>query len=285
MAVINEDGRAEIVGAVTERLLRRSASAFQVVGEPTCRAHTELAVAALERDLDNGARDAVRSTVVSMIDELMPKGLNFSDLRFFSRTLREHARGAVPEDQRLAVEDWFYEHLSVCTTHFMVRRDDLLMRQTAQRRFEHFESQLAELQVALEEKIKLLEAIRQVSTPIAPVVQGILVVPLVGMFDGFRAQLLTEKLLTEVARVHARATIIDISGVPVFDTDAAQLIVRLARSVRLLGAEVFLVGMSPENARTIVDLGADLANVTTLGTLQDGLAKALRSQRMGIVTI
>jgi rsbT co-antagonist protein RsbR len=116
-------------------------------------------------------------------------------------------------------------------------------------------------------------------------VQGIHVVPLVGMFDAFRAELLTEKLLHEVARVHARAVILDISGVPVFDTEAAQLIIRLARAVRLLGTEVIVVGMSSENARTIVELGVDLSGLATLGTLQDGVAHALLRQRLEIAPV
>lgn len=128
-------------------------------------------------------------------------------------------------------------------------------------------------------------AIRQASTPIAPVVRGILVVPLVGVFDAFRAEVLTEKLLEEVARVHARSVILDISGVPMFDTESAQLIIRLARTVRLLGTEIILVGMSPGNARTIVDLGIDLVGLRTLGTLQDGLAQALVLQRLQIVAL
>jgi anti-anti-sigma factor len=285
MAIIDQGRRAEIVAAVTGRLFKRRSSAFQKVGEASCRAHVGAALSALIEDLEADGREAVRASVPPMLDELMPEGLNFSDVRFFSRMLREHARAAVPEDQRLAVEDWFYEHLSVCTMQFMVRRDERLVKEAAKRGLERFESQLAELQVALAEKTELLETIRQASTPIAPVVRGILVVPLVGVFDGFRAELLTEKLLDEIARAHARAAILDVSGVPVFDTDAAELIVRLARSVRLLGAEVLLVGLSPDNARTIVELGVDLTSLRTLGTLQDGLAKALVSQRLKIVPI
>jgi anti-anti-sigma regulatory factor len=79
--------------------------------------------------------------------------------------------------------------------------------------------------------------------------------------------------------------ILDISGVPVFDTDAAQLIIRLARLVGLLGAKIILVGMTPNNARTIVDLGIDLDQIVTSHALQDGLRTALALQRMKIVSM
>jgi anti-anti-sigma factor len=144
------------------------------------------------------------------------------------------------------------------------------------------EGQLAELAAALDEKTQLLELIRQASTPIVPVVRGIVVVPLVGTLDAFRAELVTERLLHEVVRLKARTAILDVSGVPLFDTHAAQLILRLARSVRLLGTRVLLVGMSPETARTIVGLGVDLGAVESHATLQDGLARALSLQGLAI---
>ncbi|MCA9701334.1 MAG: STAS domain-containing protein, partial [Myxococcales bacterium] len=144
---------------------------------------------------------------------------------------------------------------------------------------ERFETQLADLRVAFEEKTQLLEVIRQASTPIATVSDGILVVPMVGTFDSFRAELLTEKLLTEVSRTQAHSVLLDISGAPLFETQAAQLVIRMARTVRLLGARLILVGMSPDSARTIVDLGVDLGDLETFGTLQAGLERASQRPR------
>jgi rsbT co-antagonist protein RsbR len=295
---------AQVADEVSERLCKRSASAFRRVGKDICRGYAEAAITALERDLSSGKREAVRATVYALIEELADAGLTFADLRFYAQTLRSHVRDALelelanelagrasdtadpePGDLRLQVEDWFFELIVVCTMRFMAWRDEKSQRETAKLGVERLETQLAELKVALDEKTELLELIRQASTPIVPVVSGILVVPLVGTFDTFRAELLTEKLLNEIARQRAKAAILDISGVPVFDTAAAQLIIRLARSVRLLGAAVFLVGMSPATARTIVDLGVDLSGLATLATLQDGLAQALVMQSMKIIRL
>ncbi|MFY0542038.1 STAS domain-containing protein [Nannocystis pusilla] len=69
---------------------------------------------------------------------------------------------------------------------------------------------------------------------------------------------------------------------PLFDSDAAQLIVRTSQAVRLLGAQLLLVGLSPGVARTIVDLGVDLASLKTLSSLQDGLAHALALRKLRI---
>jgi rsbT co-antagonist protein RsbR len=214
--------------------------------------------------------------------------LGFADLRAYVLTLRKEVRDALVNDPvtaevRTRIEEWFFELLLACTTRFMAFRDEAIQQQSARESVERLESQLAELALALDEKTQLLDVIRQASTPIVPVVNGILVVPLVGTFDAFRAELLTEKLLHEITRCKARTAILDISGVPVFDTLAAQLMIRLARSVRLLGARVYLVGMSPNIARTVVGLGIELGSLESYATLQDGLARALVSQNMEIV--
>ncbi|PRQ07858.1 STAS domain-containing protein [Enhygromyxa salina] len=285
MPLFEPTARTELLSSLTARLAKRRMSAFSLLGEDVCRVHVEAAVDALERDSVTGKAEAMRAAAVAMVTTFLPESLGYSDLCFFTRLLRERALELGREDQRGAIEQWCYEHLAVSTTHFMVQRDDALQRQAAKRDIERYESQLAELRVALDEKTQLLELIREASTPIAPVVPGILVVPLVGTFDRFRAGLLTERLLDEIAKTRARVAILDISGVPVFDTDAAQLIVRLARSVRLLGAQVILVGMSPHNARTIVELGVDLDGIVTCRALQDGLRSALATQRLELVSI
>ncbi|PRP91040.1 RsbT co-antagonist protein RsbRA [Enhygromyxa salina] len=277
-----------LADAIVEHLTGRVTSAFSRIGEERCRGHVEATLGALAADIQASQRKAIRKVVQGLIETLSEVGLTFSDLRFFAQTLRKEVRSALGSEDggealREAVEEWFFEFVLVCTMRFTVKRETELQERAVKHELERLESQLVELESALEEKTDLLEMIRQASTPIAPVVRGILVVPLVGTFDTFRAELLTEKLLHEIARLQTRATIIDISGVPVFDTAAAQLIIRLARAVRLLGTEVFLVGMSPKTARTIVALGVDLSNLHTLSTLQDGLAKALVLQRMKIV--
>lgn len=283
-----ERGHAAIVEAAVARLHGRATSVFHRLGEEFCKKHVNAAVQALRDDLAANKREAVRTAVQALIEELVSASMVFADLRFFALTLREavlHVFEAEPADPdlRTRVEEWLFELVLVCTMHFSIQREQQLQERSVKLELRRLETQLSELEVALGEKTRLLEVIRQASTPIAPVVKGILVVPLVGMFDTFRAEVLTEKLLNEVSRTRARAVILDISGVPVFDTDAAQLIIRLAHAVRLLGSELILVGMSPDNARTIVNLGINLNHFKTLATLQDGLAHALLLQRMKIV--
>jgi anti-anti-sigma factor len=279
---------SEIADSLARRLSARTASAFRRVGTEVCREYVDAALSALRTDLESGKREAVRTVMQELVEDLAKDGLTFADVRFFAQALRSEVSAALasePETLRQQAQDWLFELLMVASTRFLAHREEHLQQRAVKLEVQRLESQLEELRTALVEKERLFEMIRQASTPIAPVVKGILVVPLVGIFDTFRAEIVTEKLLHEVARTRARAVILDITGVQMFDTDAAQLIIRLANAVRLLGAELILVGMSPDNARTIVDLGISLTHFKTLATLQDGLAHALLLQRMKIVQV
>jgi anti-anti-sigma factor len=119
-------------------------------------------------------------------------------------------------------------------------------------------------------------AIAELSTPLIPISDTIVVLPLIGSIDSRRAQQVLETLLSGVAERSAELVILDITGVSVVDTQVADALLRAARAVKLLGANVILTGISPEIAQTLVGLGADLSGISTRGTLQDGIASAIR---------
>ena len=116
--------------------------------------------------------------------------------------------------------------------------------------------------------------IQELSTPILPVSDDILVLPLVGSFDTARAQQLVEVMLAATAQRSARYLIVDITGIPVVDTAVAHHIIQAAQAVHLLGAQVILVGISPDVAQTLVSLAVNFHSITTLATLQAGLQYA-----------
>jgi anti-anti-sigma regulatory factor len=119
-------------------------------------------------------------------------------------------------------------------------------------------------------------ALRELSTPLIPLSDAVMVMPLIGAIDSKRAQQILEALLQGVAATRATTVILDITGVLVVDTQVANALVRAAQAVKLLGAGVVLTGIRPEVAQTLVGLGVDLRGIATLGTLQSGVALALR---------
>jgi len=142
--------------------------------------------------------------------------------------------------------------------------------------FEETQRALAEVREASERQRQLLDVVQELSTPVVPIAEGILVLPLVGTVDSQRAQQIMDVLLSGITDRRARVVIIDITGVAVVDTSVANYLVQATQAVRLLGATCILVGITPEVAQTIVGLGVDLSKLLTRSDLQSGVEKALR---------
>jgi rsbT co-antagonist protein RsbR len=118
-------------------------------------------------------------------------------------------------------------------------------------------------------------ALRELSTPVIRVQDRILLLPLVGAIDSARAQQVMDAVLLRVVDDKAKCIIIDIAGVSVVDTRVADHLVKMTASVRLLGAQTILTGISAQVARTIVQLGVDVSTMHTRSRLQDGIELAL----------
>lgn len=120
-------------------------------------------------------------------------------------------------------------------------------------------------------------ALRELSTPLIPLADGIVVMPLIGSIDSVRIQEILSNLLEGVSTHRARTAIVDITGVKVVDTQVANAMVRATQATRLLGAQVILTGISPEIAQTLVGMGAGLEGIITRATLQSGIQFALQN--------
>jgi rsbT co-antagonist protein RsbR len=134
-----------------------------------------------------------------------------------------------------------------------------------------------EERAALQEQIIASQqaAIRELSTPLIPLAENIVVMPIVGAIDTRRAQQIMETLLEGIAAHQAEMVLLDISGVRVVDTQVADALLRAAKAVKLLGAQVVLTGISAEIAQTVVHLGADMGEIITQANLQAGLRYAI----------
>jgi rsbT co-antagonist protein RsbR len=119
------------------------------------------------------------------------------------------------------------------------------------------------------------ESMLELSTPVVRLWAGIIAVPLVGTLDSARTQLVMEKMLDALVSTGAQHAVIDITGVPVVDTEVAQHLIKTVIAARLMGAECIITGIRPQIAHTIVSLGIEFGDVLTKQTLADGLAYAL----------
>ncbi|WP_102029375.1 STAS domain-containing protein [Salirhabdus sp. Marseille-P4669] len=128
-------------------------------------------------------------------------------------------------------------------------------------------------------------ALQELSAPLIPVIDGITVMPLIGTIDTERAKLIMENLLDGTMKHNSEVVLIDITGVPVVDTMVAHHIIQAAEAVRLVGATCILVGIRPEIAQTIVNLGIDLSRFPTKSSLRKGFNAALQLTGRTISTI
>lgn len=135
----------------------------------------------------------------------------------------------------------------------------------------------------LREQLQRLEAvISELAVPVVPLLEGVIVLPLVGSLDTRRAQQVIESLLTGIAEQQADVAIIDITGVPIVDTQVASSLGQAIRAASLLGARVVITGIGARIAQTLVALDIDFSSVTTCANLRDGIEAALALNGMHI---
>jgi rsbT co-antagonist protein RsbR len=121
------------------------------------------------------------------------------------------------------------------------------------------------------------QALQELSTPIIPVMERIIVMPLIGSIDTLRAKDIMRALLAGIRKQRAKVVILDITGVPIVDSGVANHLNKTIQAARLKGAQTIVTGLSDAVAEAIVDLGIDWSGVETLADLQTGLMAALSS--------
>jgi rsbT co-antagonist protein RsbR len=124
------------------------------------------------------------------------------------------------------------------------------------------------------------QTLQELSTPIIPVMERIIVMPLVGDIDTQRAKDIMRALLTGIRQYRAKIVILDITGVPIVDSGVAAHLDKTIQAARLKGARTIITGVSDAVAEAIVDLGIDWSAIQILSDLQTGLVVAL--DRMGV---
>ena len=137
---------------------------------------------------------------------------------------------------------------------------------------------LAELETRAATQTELLAAleqertvVRELSVPVIPISATTLIMPLIGALDTSRLGQLQTQALDALERSGAQTIILDITGVPVVDTQVAQGLLQVVAAARLLGARVVLVGIRPEVAQALVGLGVDMQALRTFSDLQSAL--------------
>lgn len=138
------------------------------------------------------------------------------------------------------------------------------------------EQQLREQESVISSQANLLD---ELAVPTIEVWDGVVLLPLIGSIDSRRAQRVMERMLEAITDSGAHHVILDISGVPLVDTAVAAALLRGVQASRLLGCVCVLVGISPEIAQTLVQLGVDFSQIATRASLKQALQGLLERPR------
>jgi rsbT co-antagonist protein RsbR len=154
-------------------------------------------------------------------------------------------------------------------THILMAWEDITERKLEEQAIQEHQWQIIARQA---------EQLDELSTPLLSISDEAMIMPLVGAIDSRRVQHIMDNLLNGISERQAQIVILDITGVPIVDSQVADSLIRASQAVRLLGAQVVLTGIRPEVAQTLVGLGIDLSSLIIKGTLQDGIKYAFRNR-------
>ncbi len=122
---------------------------------------------------------------------------------------------------------------------------------------------------------QLRAAQEELSTPVVQIWDQVLALPLIGSIDSKRAQTITEVMLERIVATQSEIIILDITGVHSVDTNVTSHLLKIVSASRLLGAECVITGIGPDIAQTMIHLGVDLDELTTMVDMQEGLKYAM----------
>jgi anti-anti-sigma regulatory factor/HAMP domain-containing protein len=165
------------------------------------------------------------------------------------------------------------------TAHKELEKSHETLEQTVAERTEALRRESEESARLKDEVMQQAKAMLDMSTPLIPVSDDVIVMPIVGSLSTDRSQQVLETLLQGVSAHRSRIVIIDITGILVVDTAVAQTLIEATQAVRLLGTHVILTGIRPDVAQTLVQLGIDLGAIITCNTLQSGIERARQMTR------
>jgi anti-anti-sigma regulatory factor len=123
---------------------------------------------------------------------------------------------------------------------------------------------------------RLKRTVIELSTPLIPVADGVLVLPLIGTIDAERASRVLEQVLDAIVVRQADRLLIDVTGVSAVDSFVVDQLLKIVRTAALLGAQCSIVGINATMAQAATELQLDLHGLRTFRDLRSALAVILQ---------
>lgn len=134
---------------------------------------------------------------------------------------------------------------------------------------------LMDVTTQAEEQKRNEQLIKDLSTPILNIWEKTIALPLIGEFDRRRSDDLLATMLMECSEKSVEYVLLDLSGITQFETQIRHQIQMMTDSLKLIGTQCILVGISPKLAMSIVELDS---GTPIFGTAHDGLRYIMEHQ-------
>lgn len=229
---------------------------------------------------DEATIERVKAGQKRYFQELTTANCDEAYIRERIRIGQIHERAGIGPDLYIGAYDYYLNQLG-----------RLLLEQSADdpgRAFElylslqkmaHFDMALA-LETFVSARERTIEAqqreISELPTPVLKLKDNLLLIPVVGSLDSYRARSLTIELLTSIKDYQAKVLVLDITGVSAVDSAVANHLLQTVTAARFMGAYSIVTGISPSVAQTLAKIGVDGSSLNAFGDLQRGLEQAER---------
>lgn len=149
------------------------------------------------------------------------------------------------------------------------------------------EAQNRELQQGLQTQQQLFSTVQQLSAPLLPIGNGVVVLPIVGHVDAPRAEAILQTLLHGVSQQRAYCAILDVTGIAVMDAEILRLLLQMIEATELLGTQVLMAGITSTMAQVIVTQEVCVSRLRTYRDLGSAIeaAQSLRAYRNGALAL
>lgn len=118
--------------------------------------------------------------------------------------------------------------------------------------------------------------VEHLSVPIIPISTSVAVLPLIGMIDEYRMQIIEEKVLMDISRLKVQTLIMDLSGIATMEMNVIDHFQKVMNGISMMGSKAVITGLRPELVRKMIHAGISFEQkAETRGTLQQTLKQFL----------
>ncbi|WP_245773146.1 ATP-binding protein [Paenibacillus catalpae] len=123
------------------------------------------------------------------------------------------------------------------------------------------------------------EMVEDLSVPIIPLTRATSILPLIGAIDGFRANTIEDKVISQIGNNRIETLIIDLSGVMEMNEDVVKQFISVFDGINMMGCQPIVTGLRPEVVKMMIRSGLSFEQkAITKGTLQQALEDHLTAR-------